>query len=398
MLFRVLLSSSFLVSALMAEIGHTELLNEFKKSHPLAKNFALEVDVIGAKKAMLTSGTPYEILGTAAHAKEKFFNKEEDFEYSVGLAKTFVLPHANAIISSSVDLQTKISLLQKEQELIVYMYDLLDLYHQSCLQRETVSLYKQLSLQLEALHVKNERAYELGEISKKDLILWHLQQQRMKLEFEKKESERFALFRNLQSKFGSKIKIKKLTCSDMYDFQLPQQSHNFDDFLAMKRLVLTREMHELKSEEHWFHEMGVELSYDNEMDKERYNASLNIPLEFTVSHHESMAEMHRLQTLQSSNEMGLFEMQKRKELQAAYLKLEQAYKSYNELEGPMSEDAISLMDLTQTAYQSGESTAIELITIQQYVMDILMQLQEMKSQFYGALFDYKKRSITGEEF
>jgi hypothetical protein len=385
-------------SYLCADIGHVQLIDEFKKSHPLAKNFALEAEVLQAKQKMLTSGEPYAILGTASHAKEKFGTQDESFEYSVGIAKTFLVPHASEILEGVISRENKVSLLEKKQELISYMYELLDLYHQSCLQRETVTLFQQLSLQLEELQGKNERAFELGEISKKDLILWHLQQQRITLEFEKKESERLQIFRTLQSKFGSKLKIKKLTCSDLYDFKLPEQSRSFEDLLEMKRVRLLRDRYAMQSEAHPFHEIGVGISYDNEIDMERYNLSLNVPLEFTASHHEGMAEMNRLQALQRDNEIVTFEMQKRKELQSAYLKLEQAYESYNALEGPMSEDAIKLMELTHLAYQSGESTAIELITIQQYVMDILMQLQELKYQFYGALFDYYKRSITGEEF
>ncbi len=398
MLLKILISTTIALSSLMADIGHKELLNEFKNSHSMAKNFALESEVLYKKKMIQSSGKPYELVGTLAHAQDKYADKEDGFEYNIGIAKTFLIPHASEVIEGSIEYENKKILLEKNRELISYMYDLLDLYHQSCLQRETVSLYEQLSLELKELHKKNERAFELGEISKKDLILWHLEYQRIKLEFDKKKSQRVQIFRTLQSKFGSKLKIKRLTCTDLYDFTLPNQSVNINELLDMKQLVLSKNMYELKSEEQWFHEVGVELSYDNELDRERYNASFNIPLEFTAPHHKAMAQMNRLQELQTDNEIDAFKVKKHKELEAAYVKLKQAYDSYMELEGPMSEDAIKLMDLTQTAYSVGESTAIELITIRQYVMDILMQLQEMKSQFYEALFNYKKLSITGEEF
>jgi hypothetical protein len=381
----------------MSDIGYARLLEDYKKTNPQALNFILEAEVIQAQKKMQTSGTPYEVFMTAGQAEDKY-GINSGFEYSFGVGKTFIMPHANEIIASVVDKETKISLLEKEKALIIDMYELLNLYHQSCIQRETVTLYEQFALQLEELHQKNERAYELGEISKKDLILWHLQQRRIKLEFEEKKSQRLQLFRTLQSKFGSKLKIRNLTCNDLYDFELPQKNSSFEDFLEMKRLRLLREKHDLKSDEHWFHEIGVELSYDNELDVERYNASFSLPLEFSVAHHKSMAQMNKVKKLQDSNEISAFRVKKNKELQAAYLELAQAYNSYNKLEGPISEDAIALMDLTLTAYKSGESTAIEVITIQQYVMDILMQIQKQKVHFYTALFNYHKLSITGEEF
>jgi len=381
----------------MSDIGHARLLEDYKKTNPKALNFVLEAEVIQAQKKMQTSGTPYEVFATGGQAEDKY-GINSGFEYSFGVGKTFIMPHANEIIASVIDKETKISLLQKEESLIADMYELLNLYHQSCIQRETVSLYEQFALQLEELHHKNERAYELGEISKKDLVLWHLQQRRINLEFEEKKSERLHIFRTLQSKFGSKLKIRNLTCNDLYDFELPRKDSSFENFLEMKRLVLSRDKHELKSDEHWFHEVAVELSYDNELDVERYNASISLPLEFSVTHHESMAEMNQLKKLQDSNEITAFRVTKSKELQAAYITLTQTYNSYNKLEGPISKDAIELMDLTLTAYGSGESTAIEVITIQQYVMDILMQLQEQKVHFYRALFDYHILSITGEEF
>ncbi|MEA3521538.1 MAG: hypothetical protein U9R50_01045 [Campylobacterota bacterium] len=397
MLFRFLLSSSILSLALIADIGHVQLLEDYKKTNPKALNFILEAEVIQSQKKMQTSGTPYEVFGTLGQAEDKY-GIHRGLEYSFGVGKTYIMPHAAEIIESVVDKETKISLLQKEEALISDMYELLSFYHQACVQKETLSLYKQFTLQLEELHHKNERAYELGEISKKDLVLWHLQQRRINLEFEQKKSERLYIFRTLQSKFGSKLKIKNLTCNDLYEFELPQKNRSSEELLEMKRLILSRDKHELKSDEHWFHEVGVELSYDNELDVERYNASFSLPLEFSVTYHKSMAEMNQLKKLQDSNEITAFRVKKNKELQAAYIALAQAYSSYNKLEGPISEDAIELMDLTLTAYHSGESTAIEVITIQQYVMDILMQIQEQKVQFYSALFDYHTLSITGEEF
>ncbi len=397
MLLKLLLSSGIFSVALLADIGYVQLLENYKKTNPKALNFALEAEVIQAQKKMQTSGTPYEVFASLGQAKDKLGTRS-GLEYSFGVGKTFRMPHANEIIKSVVDKETKISLLLKEEALITDMYALLNLYHQACVQRETVSLYKQFSLQLQELQNKNDRAYELGEISKKDLILWHLQQRRIKLEFEQKKSERLRIFRMLQSKFGSRLKIKNLTCNDLYDFELPRQNRSFENLLEMKRLVLSRDKHEFQSEEYWFHEAGVELSYDNELDTERYSASVSLPLEFSVAHRKSMAQMNQLKKLQDTNEITAFKITKKKKLQAAYVTLAQIYESYNSLEGPISEDAITLMDLTLTAYGVGESTAIEVITVQQYVMDILMQLQEQKADFYRELFNYYTLSITGEEF
>ncbi len=379
-------------------ISSDMLLSAFKTNHAMAQNFVLESERLSAQMAAQRAGTPYAVFGSGAQAAEKNGAKRDTFEYAVGISKTFMSPHASELVGNRATLEAQIALMQSHRELIAYMYDLLELYHQSCLQRETVTLLEQFMQQLEALGKKNARAYELGEISKKDLILWELQQHKIALEFERKKSERMQLFRTLQGRFGSKLKISTLECSDLYAFALPEQRVPLPQLLSSRILELQHNLESIQSESHWIHEADVALSYENEMDVERFRAELSVPLEFTSDAHRMNAEAHRIAALQRENERVAFEPQMRKELQAGYIVLEQAYNSYTALEGPISEEAISLFEMTQTAYQSGESTAIELITIQQYVLDILMQIQQSKSAFYKALFEYYRLTITGKEF
>ncbi len=374
------------------------LLSLFRSHHAIAKNFELEHERQEALKSLQRAGAPYALFGSVAQAKP--YVGPDETEYAVGISKRFVLPQEQSRIERSSDLEAKIALMGAQQTLIAYMYDLLSLYHQSCLQREKVTLLEQLKQQMEELNRKNERAYALGEVSKKDHFMWQLQQRKTTLEFERQERERLALFRKLQGYFAEHLKIAELSCTDLYPLELPQKYgvQQGQALLEYRIEALEAERSRALSEVALVREAEWSLSYEKESDVERYRAGVNLPLEFTSDATSQQAQLHRIETLQHEQKLQTLEVQMHKARQAAYIALDEAYRRHETLEGPMSQEAIELFELTQSAYGSGEASAVEVIATQQQVIDILMQIHASKEAFYEALFTYYRLSITGKEF
>ncbi|MBN2895450.1 MAG: hypothetical protein JXK05_06115 [Campylobacterales bacterium] len=372
------------------------LLSLFRSHHAMAQNFELEHERQEALKSLQRSGAPYALFGSLAQAQPTVGSQE--IEYSVGISKRFILPGEQARIERSSDLEAQIALMRGEHALMVYMYDLLALYHQSCLQREKVTLLEQLKQQMEELEGKNKRAYALGEVSKKDHLLWQLQQRKTTLEFERQERYRQALFRKFQGYFGERLKIAELACTDLYPLELPQQQSAPQTLLEYRIEALEAERSKGLGEVASVREAEWSLSYEKELDMERYRVGVNLPLEFTSSGAKQQAQLHRIEALQHEHNLQTLSMQTRKARQAAYIALDDAYRRYETLEGPMSQEAIALFEVTQSAYGSGEASAVEVIGISQQVIDILMQIHASKEAFYEALFDYYRLNITGKEF
>ncbi|MFA6136864.1 MAG: TolC family protein [Sulfurimonas sp.] len=332
-------------------------------------------------------------LGTTlSHAKD---NAEKGSEYSVGLSQKLSHPFSVSQKERGVEQLSKAIEQETKHELHLLTLDVASKYHNSCVSKEmrdkATSLYEEQSKRVAQI----QKAYELGEISKKDLLFNKLDLAKLHQSVNNYKRTYLSELAGLQERVDN-LAINDIECSDLF---IPIRH------VELKPLL---EHDELKSIEYKMNSskafygvhgsvvssLGYELLYEKELNTQRYTVGLSIPLDALSSQKEKLKAEQLFMSSSYAFEKASLESEIQNSSNAFVSKLEALFDELSLLKDeivPLNEE---LASLSKKAFDEGEGNIMEYIdATRSYSLNLLGML-EVKKTYYNELFElYKKADL-----
>ena len=362
-----------------------QIQKEFKKTHPFyhqqQEQKALNSSIIKSQYAK----NPFILSSSIADAYTDGENNE--FEYSVGVSKTFVLGDKREKQIYIKNLQNSAKLLQMQKEMLTFRHKIDRAYHKSCLTKEQRETFEQMVDEFETLYQKKLKAYEYKDISKKELLQLKIEKADLKQRLQSlKANEKIskdAIFNLL------KTKDKELSCKDLYPMKFIFKDSN--ELFNLSKEAYEKELLSLKKSKNLFNRkfetIDLSLGYDNEIDTKKYGLGFSLPLSFTSSENEykKIAVIHKIKLLKLQKERMLLE--KRREFKKLRAKLKNEKEIVLQTKENIDTFKHQLLPLIETSYQLGESSVVEYLLSKQKFWQLQESLSEHKKNYYNTLFD-----------
>ncbi len=348
-------------------------------------NRAIEESYLSDKiKGVADSRTsPLSFDSTLSHGGSKLLS---GFEYEVGFSKELKLGDVQKLEEQSSQLISESSKIEQKKTLISLRNKIKSIYHQYCLDREYLDYFNSNYSEFNELYEKKRRAYELGEISKRELLQIELEKKGLNTtlsEFSKRVQDElytileFANFSREDSlSCGDTIAINGLV-EESEEFTLTQNS--YEKRIESQKVKLKRYSRE-------FDTIEVSTSYLKEVDRDLYSIGLSVPLNVSSKkyEYERASLMHQTSAIEAQREAYL--IKSRLEIKKLKLKLQRAYQNITQLEQNLQQYRDTLLPLEKKSYSYGESSAVEYLLARQHIMRYEEKLLESKRGYYQTLF------------
>ncbi|HUH41984.1 MAG TPA: TolC family protein [Sulfurimonas sp.] len=318
-------------------------------------------------------------------------------EYSVGISQEIAHPFASS--SKVVAVQAKSRAIEQGAS---YALDILTLevakkYHQACISKEISQSLQTLYDEQNESFFKLQKAYEFGEISKKELLFNKLDLAKTQRSVTTYKRAYITELSNLQEMIDN-LDIEELECNDLAKITKEIELKRVDEHALIKEI--TYEQNSAKSfynvYNSTFSTIGYELLYEKELDTTRYTFGISVPLDFLSSKAElQRAEyLHKDVSLIAKKEYLTLEIQN--SLKTSALKLKTLYEEFVLLEENVLPMSLELKDLAKKSLMEGHSSVLEYLDATRSYSKISLEFQEIKKDYYNELFEfYKKADIKG---
>ncbi|MDY0122687.1 TolC family protein [Sulfurimonas sp.] len=391
-----LLIAAFSLNA--ATITLDAILQRVKDEHPLSKSIKSLKEAHSSQNRASELNEPLEFLAAGAYAKPD--TEKAGYEYSVGLEQNIMHPGAKKGAARSVKYQNESEILELENDLFVLRQEVKFLYHVNCLNQKNTLQYMDSFLAFEKFYEKKKRAYEHGEISKKDLLALQIELERIRAEYKLYENEVNISRDNLESKaLLPSLREDELSCKDTVpitkELQFDYEGETLLEQSIEKKILTYQSDYERYNVS--FDSFTLGATYENELDTDRFVFSLSMPLNFTNSFNEDnrAAAMHKKSALMHEKE-GV-RLQKSSHAEALKKELVQNYENITAYQAMAQKYENELMPLVKGAYELGEGSVMEYLLSQRELTDLKKELIEHYKKYYETLFKLYSVLQTKEE-
>jgi hypothetical protein len=381
----LLLTILFTCGSAQATVTLKQILQSVTTQHPSFKAAQENIKAQHLNHEAQFATTPLSLIGAVADANPD--NGDNKMEYSVGIEKEFRFGDAAYHTSQMGHYEHEAMEFSAKKDLLNLQNEAKKLYHLSCIERENLLNYQALYTQIKEVYNKKHRAYEYGELSKKDLLLLELEKDKLKQKIERLQAaerkSRHALL--LQSKLPTD---SEFSCSDLYPLAPfmynSQQAYSYSKEIYNRLDLSTQSA--LKRYESYFETVDVALYYDNEIDIQRVGMALSVPLMFSSTRNEKLrlSALHKRQKLIYEKE-ALF-LNKKVGTDTLKEQLLSIYEQYSTAKQRLDTYKNELMPLVKRSYQLNESSLIEYLLTSQNYNELSQELNEYKKSYYETLF------------
>jgi len=385
--------SLFLFVALSAHAYNlSEILDATKRSH--SANTIKELASSKIADEALTNSYEAPKLGlSSAHARNPV---ENGMEYGVSFSQNIAKPFASEYKENASKYAIKAIEQKTQHELHILGLEVTSRYHNACVAKEMSSLAQVLFDEQNKRVGQLQSAYELGEISKQNLLFHKLDLSKLtqKLNFYKRsEIEK----RSYLNESVDNLTIETLACDDLVGIKKDVKLGNIDEHGEMQEMASMQNATDalLSAQQTPLSSLGYDLMYHKELDTTRYTFGVNIPLDFMTSEQE----LHRTKYLSLSSALqeqkAAMYQQIQQKSYSKQLKIEtlfDEYMLYKEEIVPMS---LELKELSKLAQKSGEGTLMEHLDSSRSYTQNVLEMLEIKQKYYGELFElYKTADLS----
>lgn len=316
---------------------------------------------------------------------------DEGKEYSLVFSQDIQTPFAFEEKKSVQDAMIRSLKTSTRYEQNSFALDISLYYHLVCMDKESLELLEYLVSEQKKGYEKLRVAYELGEISRKDLLFHQVEY--LKLQEQKRifENRYYHALAQLQSQVQN-IKIDSLECRDAIvpsEENLVRESQTNAKLEAL-RYELDAANASYKLSESFLQSLSYSLSYAKELDKKRYGVVLSIPLSsFTSKQEQRQVEYLSTKTALNEELVALnYELEQNvksldTKLRASYRSL----KSYEEEIVPLSKE---LQELSFLALLEGEGSVMESLAATRSFLENTLEMLKKKREYYEQLFAFYK--------
>ena len=381
-----LLVGVFSLSA--ATITLDEILQKLQNEHPLAKSIEALKNAHSSQNRAVGLNEPLEFSAEGAYAKPDL--DKSGYEYSVGVAQNIMHPNVKKAAMQSLKYQNESEILELEHDFFLLRQDVKLLYHVNCLNQKSSLQYRDSFLAFEEFYKKKKRAYEYGEISKKDLLSLQIELDRIKTEYKLYENEVKISRDNLESKtLLAFFREKELSCKDtmpiIKELHFDYKNETLKEQSLDKKILTYQSDFERYNVS--FDSFTLGAAYQNELDTDRFVFSLSMPLNFTTSFNEDnrAAALHKKSALMYEKE-GV-KLQKSSHSEALKKELAQNFENINSYQAMVQKYENELMPLVKSAYDLGEASVIEYLLSQRELFGLKKELIEHYKKYYKTLFE-----------
>ena len=363
-------------------------IKESLKTNNKTKSIELKRDSEIAQSSLLTTYEAPVLGASVSHAKAP---DDSGLEYSVGISQNITTPFSGSSKDRAAAQTSKALTQEAKHQLHVIELEVSSKYYAACTSREIHNKSTQLFLEQSLRYRQIERAYELGEISKKDLLFNKLDLSKLRQNINGYELTYLEDFSQLQESVDT-LKIDDISCDDLRAPQKNIQLRDINEHGELKTLEYKKSASKALYDTHdsVIQSIGYELLYEEELDTSRYTAGISIPLGVVSSEQE----MLKVQELSMSSSYEAEKESMKNEIlnnsQKLKAKLELIYFELSILQDeilPLNEE---LLKLSKSALQEGEGTVMEYIDASRSYSENLLGMLELKKTYYYELFELYK--------
>ena len=368
-------------------ISLDEILQEMKLEHPVAKSIQAYKDAYREQNRATSSRSALQFSAKGAYAEPNAENS--GYEYGVGLQQTLRNPGVQANQFRSARYQSDAQILEQRHTFMLLENNVRLLYHISCLDQKAIKQYRTSYEAFKTLYKKKEKAYEYGEISKKELLQLGIELKRLKNEYKHYENEEKISRNNLQSKILLPLYADKtLSCEDTYPIN---ESLNFESAKeSLKEQSLNKKIQSAQSDfkrfDTMFDSFTLSASYEEELDTNRFIIGLSMPLNFTnaINEKSRAAALSKTSALEYEKE-GLV-LERTSETTRLKKQLVQHFQDIEILTSMLKQYEDELMPLIEKGYRLGEDSAIEYLLSKREMWRFKEDLIMHYKNYYETLF------------
>jgi outer membrane protein, heavy metal efflux system len=369
----------------------TEILEALHKSKKTLSITQRTYSDIAQNELFNTQEAP-ELGLNLSHADEP---TKDGIEYAIGISQNLAHPFASSSKSKATDAMKKAIKQNTKHELHVLNLEVTSRYHSACTSREMSEgadlLFKEQSSRFDQL----QRAYDLGEISKKSLLFNKLDLAKLQQKVASHKRGYLTELSFLQEAVDN-LNIEELSCNDLVQINRDIKLNAIEEHGEIKEI--TYEQNSAKSfyevYDSTFKSLGYELMYEKELDKTRYTFGVSIPLGAATSQTQmQQAEyLHKNSSLVAQKEVLTSEIiNASKSMQ---LKVETLYDEYRLLNEEILPMSLELKGLSKSALAEGEGTIMEYLDATRSYSENLLEMLQIKKNYYYELFElYKKADL-----
>ncbi|MEA2091678.1 MAG: TolC family protein, partial [Campylobacterota bacterium] len=228
------------------------------------------------KNELSVSQDAPELGLSLSHAEEA---REDGVEYSLGISQNLSHPFSSSSRDRATESLTKVIKQNSKYEMHLLSLEVASRYYASCISKEirdgAKRLFKEQSSRFEQL----QRAYDLGEISKKSLLFNKLDLAKLNQKVSTHKRSYLVELSHLQELLDN-LTLDELSCNDLVNISRNIELNNIDEHGEIKAITYqqtsAQAFYDVYSSS--FKSVGYELLYEKELDKTRYTFGLSIPI------------------------------------------------------------------------------------------------------------------------
>jgi len=318
---------------------------------------------------------------------------KEGLEYSLEVSQELNNPFA---LGASSDAIKHLNSLTKEQgayQLRLMAFEVGSKYHLACVSKQISEGAKMLYREQESKYTPLQKAYELGEISRKMLLFNKLDLMKLKQKVDRYKRDYLSALEYLQQSVDN-LTIDTLACDDLEDILQHKDPDLIQQHAQIKTIHhkqnSTKAFYDLHNA--MFSSLGYALAYEKELDTTRYTFGVSIPLGALSSKKQTLKAQYLQEnaSLSTQKEARLFEIQQK--TKSITLKLQTLYREYKLLHEQILPMSLELKTLAKSALNEGEGTIMEYLDATRSYSENFLEMLAVKKSYYKTLFEFYKQT------
>lgn len=329
------------------------------------------------------------VLGmNVAHAKDSV---EDGVEYGIGISQEINNPFSNTdknSAKSNLDLALK---QETKHSIHILELDVTSKYYGACISKESQEQTKTLVTEQTRRYSQVESAYELGEISRKDLLFNKLDLASLNQKLSKAKRDYLEDFARLQNSIDN-LKIESLECDDLIAPKRTIVVKNIQEHSKLKTINYKKNASNSFYEMHdsLFPKIGYELVYEKELDTRRYTAGVSIPLGGLSSKQESLKTQELKMASAYAQEEVVLKSELQNDIARLKVQLEVLFDELHILQNEILPLNKELLSLSKLALKEGEGSIMEYIDSSRSYSENVLEMLALKRTYYLRLFELYK--------
>ena len=340
------------------------------------------------ENALITTYSAPELGVSLSHAKEP---DNDGLEYSIGVSQSIQSPFSSSDKNAASKYSSEALLQEARHEFHIVKLGVVSSYYSACVAQELELESSKLYLEQSNRVAQFQRAYQVGEISRKDFLFNQLDLMQLKRKVKTYKRIYIDEYASLEEKLDN-IELQSLSCRDL---RVPSKEVLLKDIKEHAELkTLTHKIDASKARygvnDSFFQAIGYELLYEKELDTKRYTVGLSIPIGGSTSQNELLAREELELGSSYKFEHDYTKSKIMKASKGLVMRIGTLFDEYKLLKDEILPLNTELLHLSKSAHKEGEGTIMEHLDASRSYSENRLEMLELKKNYYYELFELYK--------